>query len=69
MDGMCGFRGPLEELWSQVGNLFFFFMASVNAHKWMTSKLTYRMVGCHGRKDARIALPKPVSLHALTSRR
>ena len=61
-------RGPLEEPWLQVGNLSFFFVASVNAHNWVTRKLTYWMVGRHGRKDVKTALPKAASFFAWTSR-
>ena len=47
-------KGLLEESWLQVGNLTVF-VASVNAHKWVTDTLTYQMVGCHDSRDVRIA--------------
>ena len=62
-------RGPLEEPWLQVSNLSFFFVASVNAHNWVSDKLSYQMVGRHSRRDVRIVLPNAASFFAQTSKR
>ena len=59
-------RGPLEEPWLQIGNLSFFFVAFVNALKWVIDKLTNRMVGRQGRRDVKTALPKAASYFAWT---
>ena len=61
-------RGPLEELWLQVSNLSFFFVASVNAYKWVTSKLVYLKEGRHANTEVSTALPKLASFLALMSR-
>ena len=61
-------RGPLEELWLQVSKLSFFFVASVNVHKWVTSKLTYQKEERHANNKVSTALLKLASFLALTSR-
>ena len=60
-------RVPLEEQRLQVSNLSFFFEVSVNAHEWVTTKLTYRKEGHHGKTKVSTALPKLASFLALTS--